>query len=536
MYYAFYCKQCKYIPFIKPNITINKEIKFMIKCKFHTDYLAYEQLEKTYFSKDIDIKNIINNRNISEIKKNIYLKGEMTKLLNKIRHNSNSIPKIKNKFLDIINSKVKEIEQLFDKLKVIYNYFEKFAQILIKSYECDNTNNSNINNLKFNIYEKYKTIEKEDFEEILDENKIDSSINNIKNYIDEIIPINYDFEQVKLVQDELYFYQAFKITDEFLLVRNEDSLYIHKIDDSQIIAEIKTPDINKIQMDKQNNIICFYSNSIKILPKITNTQIENCKIKINPDNINEENIMNYGYTGSYFFHLIKIETIIEFNVNIDYSDILYWHDENDKTIKDKCIIYYKTYIDFFNYDLNKKLFSKFYSLNLKKNENICEIGIINKNDKKILLIFTTLNLNLFDLSSLKIFKIFNIKFKENYLITINQFSSNEILFNNLEYVYILNMKNFNIKLKFKFESGVTHSFLLKDKSIVICGVYWAKRYSSKTFEIMNNFYRSRQDCIDDYKYSSSPDFYFIRNTLELTEKKILLILRYGNTELNEILF
>ena len=136
MHNGFYCKKCKIIPFIKPNITENKEIKFMVKCKYHNDYLTYEQMNKIYFSKDIDKKDIINEYKFLEIKEDKYLKDEMVTLLNKIRQNRDSLPKVMNKFLDIINSKVKEIEQLFDKLKVIYNNFEHFAQILIKSYEC----------------------------------------------------------------------------------------------------------------------------------------------------------------------------------------------------------------------------------------------------------------------------------------------------------------------------------------------------------------------------------------------------------------
>ena len=144
---------------------------------------------------------------------------------------------------------------------------------------------------------------------------------------------------------------------------------------------------------------------------------------------------------------------------------------------------------------------------------------------------------LFDLSSLIIFKNYNIKFNSDYLITINQINNNEILFNNENIIYILNLKNYNIKLKFKYETGVSHSFLLKDKSIVICGVNWAKRYSPKTFEILNNFYKSKEEFWDPENPCLGETYiFFIKNTLQLSDTKLLFILNYGLAEINELLF
>ena len=40
MYTGYYCKKkCKMIPLIKFNISFNKDIKYMIKCKCHLNYL-----------------------------------------------------------------------------------------------------------------------------------------------------------------------------------------------------------------------------------------------------------------------------------------------------------------------------------------------------------------------------------------------------------------------------------------------------------------------------------------------------------------
>ena len=62
MYNGYYCKKCKIIPFIKPNISENYEMKFIIRCKCNLDYLTLEQMNKRYYSKNINNKDIINEK------------------------------------------------------------------------------------------------------------------------------------------------------------------------------------------------------------------------------------------------------------------------------------------------------------------------------------------------------------------------------------------------------------------------------------------------------------------------------------------
>ena len=59
----------------------------MINCKCNTNYLSYEQMIKSYFFKDINKKDIINEQKRWGIKEDKYLKEEMNNLLNKIRQN-----------------------------------------------------------------------------------------------------------------------------------------------------------------------------------------------------------------------------------------------------------------------------------------------------------------------------------------------------------------------------------------------------------------------------------------------------------------
>ena len=536
MYNGYYCKKCKLIPIIKPNISENKVMKFMIKCRCHINYLTLEQMNKNYYFNNIDKKDIINEKIMSDIDDE-YSINDINNLLNKMKHNNESLLKFKTIFLDFMNKKIIEIEKLFDKLKIIYINFEKFAKILIKSYVCINSNYSNIKNIKFNSYNKYEIIDKKDFEESLNENSIDSSIQNTKNFINQMIPIDDNFKQIKLINNQLEINQIFKILDELLLVNNLYYLAVVQIEDFKSIVKVEMVSLEKIQIDRQNNILCLYSNSIKILPKITLNQIEHFKQR--EKNIDKEDDYDYDYDFYNYTPSMNIKPIIEFNTNINYTDILYYYEEDDNINKDKFIVYYKNYIHFYLYKLDQKILSNFFSINLEKDEKISKIGIIKKNNKNILLIFTSVQLLLFDLTSLKILKNINMEFDYHYIITINQINNDEVLFNERRNIYILNLKKYNINLKLQFVDGVTHSFLLKDKSIVICGVKCAKRLSPKTFEIMNTFYYShKQDGNYDYDYDFNipPDYFFIVNTFEISDTKILLFLKNGDIELHELLF
>ena len=53
MYSGYYCKKCKIIPFIKANITEKNDIKIIVKCKCHCNYLNTKEINKNYYSKNI---------------------------------------------------------------------------------------------------------------------------------------------------------------------------------------------------------------------------------------------------------------------------------------------------------------------------------------------------------------------------------------------------------------------------------------------------------------------------------------------------
>lgn len=151
-------------------------------------------------------------------------------------------------------------------------------------------------------------------------------------------------------------------------------------------------------IDYHNNIICLFKNCIKILPEITNKQIQSINNKI-----------------------LKIDPIIEY---IDYTynnKIICWYDENDKINKNKFIVYGKLGFNIYKYDLiNKKIFI-FYSY---ENSNE-EIQLIKYNSEKALIIMEKNRLSLFDLSKFE--KIWKSKSLESLTIKIFQINNDELI-------------------------------------------------------------------------------------------------------------
>ena len=525
MYNGYYCKQCKNIPIIKANLDV-KKLKFNIKCKCNIDYLTFNQMNKKYYSGNIELKNIINNEktneNINKDKNNII--NRMNEIIDKIKINNNSIPIIKNMFIKFLNSQIKIINNLFELLNNINKDYEKFALILIKSYECLNSNYSINKNIDINLYEKLKTINIDDSKTMLDKKGF-NAISIFTKKIYELIPIDLNFEQVKYMNKGGYTdYKILKISNKYLLsgINNHkyQYLYIISMNNLENIVKINSPSLIYIDLDKQKNILCLHSKNIKILPKINNNQIEQFQKEYNNNNyyINIEDIP-----------IMEINPIITINLNenIKYSVIISLDNENDTFNESKFIVYDNNYIDFFIYDINKKYYQKYYSFNLKF--EIYKVVFI-KNSNNILLIFSGSDLSLFDLSSLKIFKNFKIEFYNR--ISVTQINNKELLFNAKEIINILNLKTYNIHFRFKFNDYITHSFLLNDKSFVICGYKNAKRYSPKTFEIINNFYFS-EDLADELTIGE--DFNYIIDSLQISDNEIILVLYYKHYKLYKLL-
>ena len=520
MYSGFYCKKCKIIPLIKPNLTDNKEIKFMLKCKCHINYLTLEQLNKNYYSKNIEQKNIINEKIMEDMNNNDSLLFKMEETLNLIKYNDNALSSLKNRFIDYLNISINKIDKLINKIKKINKYIEKTALIFINSYKIINSNYSNIKNIQYIINNKFKKIDENDFNNIFIDNKINLSIENITKYLNKIIPIQPYNEQVEFISKiDFKAVQAFNLSNDFILLSGLRSLLFLSINSFGLTKIAKTYEdtLYHIDVDNKKNILCLYPDYIKILPTITKNNISSFK--------------EHKYSNYSDIPILIIDPIISFRTKISFYNILYWNDEKDNINKDKFIANNQEFIHFFKYDLIKKTISDFFQFQIKN----YKIKIINYNNNKALLIFTDLNLSLFDLSLFRITKILSLEFKEpsRYNILINyitQINNNEILMTSDNDIYLVKLNEFKIKLKIGYENQINHIFPLKDKSIIICDEKWAKRFSLKTLEIIGIFYYSRSFELYNKHNENKTYYHYVSNSLILSESRIILF-KTSNCEL-----
>ena len=519
MYSGYYCKKCKIIPIIKAQIlNDDSNISFYVKCKCNTHNLSPEKLNKYYYFNNIYKKDIINEDIFenTQTDDNLLLKMEENNEIKK--YNLNLLDWMKDKYIEHIKYKIKLINNLIKKTKNEIEKYLKTIEILTNSYKYINSNYSNINNIKNNInHDIYKINTNEKFFDFK------TNLNDIKYYIKKIFPVvEYEQQLKTYIKKEknykLDIYDFFpskilKISNELLLINEGNYLKFLSINDFNVIGQIKISYLphnkNKnffdFDIDEEKNILCVIDKSVKIFQVINNEQ--------------------FKFLGDD--KIIDIEPIIYLDVSEDYKSILFYKDENDKLFKNKFICYNKQELYFYQYDLNKKLISMFHNYKYE----VYKIQFVDYNNKKILAIFTELNLLLLDLSNFTILGKFNIESSIYDTINLLNINKNELLVTNDFEIYILNLNNFKIKLKVKYDDCIYHTFLLEDKTIIICSEKWAKRYNQKNLELINYFYKNN---FEYYDYDISYDY--IINSLEISDKERIFVFKKGEYELNSMKF
>ena len=533
MFSGFYCKKCNIIPLIRPNILDNKNISFIVKCKCNTKFLTYDKLYNNYYSKNIEQKTIINTKIVEQIiedKEPILQKIE--EFVNTLRSNNDKLMRLKNKFIDYMNSFINEIKYFINKLININENIEKASLIFIDSYKIINTNYSNITNIHFILDNKIKKINERDINTLFIENNCNKTINNIKEYFDKYIQINQQLKYFSYVEiDDIF--DIIILSNELILMQGKEYLYFFSIKDLEIIGKIKSNYIINIGKTQKNNILCLFPDCIKIYPEIEYNHINSLKIE---NEIKNKKEYYFGYNDKYL--TLDIEPFMIFNLDIKYNNILYWKGDNYEVNKNKFLLYSKNMIDFFECDLFEKSCIKYHSFYL---DDLFKIELIKYKNNNTLILFTPSNLFLFDLFSLNIIGNFKMNFQKYDMTTIVQINDNELLVTKDRYIYVLNLKYFKIKLKITYETEINYAFLFKDKSIIICGVTYAKKFSPKTFEVMSNFYICEEDIEEEpldwgsEYYSCSKYYNSIYKCIELSNSIFLLLLSNGECELNKLI-
>jgi len=540
MFSGFYCKKCNVIPLIRLNILDKKNINFTVKCKCNTKFLTYDKLYNNYYSKNIEQKIIINEKIHEEIiKKKEPILQKIEEIVSTIRYNNDKLIRIKNRFIDYMNSFINEINNSINKLMNINENIEKISLIFIDSYKIINTNYSNITNINFILDNKINKIDENDINDLFIKNNCNKTINNIREYIDQYIKNNEQLKYFSDVEVENIF-DTIILSNELLLMQRKKYLYFFSIKDLKIIGKIRSDSLINIDKTQKNNILCLFPDCIKIYPEITYDHINSLKIE-NKNKIENKIENQEEYYSEYDDEndvLLDIEPLKIFNLDKEYNKILYWKDENYEDNKNKFLLYDENVIDFFECDLFEKSCIKYHSYNL----DLFKIELIKYKNNNALILFTPSNLFLFDLFSLNIIGNFKMKFTKNNLTTILQINNDELLVTIDSCIYVINLNYFKIKLKIIYETKITYSFLFNDKSIIICGITYAKKFSPKTFEVMSNFYICREE-IQDYP-SDCDSYYYINRTkyfhsifkcIELGNSLFLLLLSNGECELNKLI-
>ena len=536
MFSGFYCKKCNIIPLIRPNILDNKNINFIVKCKCNTKFLTYDKLYNNYYSKNIEQETIINTKileQIKEIKENKeFILQKIEEILNTIRYNNDKLIRFKNKFIDYMNSFINEINNSINKLMNINETIEKASLILIDSYKTISTNFSNITNIHFILDNEINKIDENDINNLFIKNNFNKTIEKIKEYIDRHIGTNQQLQYFSEVEvDDIF--DIIIYSNELLLMQGKKYLYFFSIKDLKIIGKFKNEFLININKTQKNNILCLFPDCIKIYPELTYNQINSLKI----ENYNKnEKKYDDEYDDENSF-LLEFEPLMIFNLDKKYNKILYWKDESYESNKNKFLLYDENVIDFFECDLFEKSGIKYYSYNL---DDLFKIELIKYKTKNTLILFTSSNLFLFDLFSLNIIGNFQMEISKNTKTTLIQISDNELLVTIDRYIYVLNLKYFKIKFKIIYETKITYSFLLNDKSIIICGITYAKKFSPKTFEVMSNFYICKEDIPDYYSNYGYDDvkikyFHSIFKCIQLSNSIFLLLLSNGICEINKLI-
>ena len=539
MFSGFYCKKCNIIPLIRHNILDSKIINFTVKCKCNTKFLTYDKLYNNYYSKNIEQKTIINekiNAEIIENKEPILQKIE--EILDIIRYNNHQLIRIKNKFIDYMNSFINEISNLINKLMNINEKIEKTSLIFIDSYKTISTNFSNIKNINFILDNKIEKINENLFETFLICN-FKEAYSNIKDKFDLYFQTNQQLENFSEVP-VMKIFDIIALSNELLLMQNKKYLYFFSIKDYEIIGKIKSDSCINIGKTQKSNILCLFPDCIKIYPEITYNQI--ISLKNNKSEKEKEDYFEYDIDYEYDdFHisLLDIEPLMIFILDLKYNAILYWKEDNYESNKNKFLLYDKNVIDFFEYNLFEKSVIKYHTYHL----DLFKIKLIKYKNNNTLILFSPSNLFLFDLFSLSIIGNFKMKFEKDKETTVVKINDDELLITIDRYMYILNLKSFKIKLKIKYENKITYSFIFNDKSIIICGITHAKKYSPKTFEVMCNFYICREkseDYCSDYDYdepyiNKTRYFFSISKCIELPNSIYLLLLSNGECELHKLI-
>ena len=509
-YDGYFCKMCKSIPLIQ---IIPKEIgaKILSACKCHKQY---EDIET--FIKYKSLKNGIDIKEISKDPLNEF-GNDFNVDINSIKFRYESAKKdlfqrtqeLRKELIKLLEDKIKEINELFDKYILSNNSIIRVIEQIIKSYELINDNPSNIQNLSNNcIFDnRFK------FSSLLEifKKSLDDDYKKLKNYFKEELIVSNSICSKSIKKESLTnnFHCSvnnfIEIDKDICAWCSKYKSYITIMDPNKkdsynlnYIAHIKY--VNYIIKSNYNNIIsCGEEGLIKIWPVINNDFINDI-IK------NESNKANKIID-------INLQPILEYKVETKDKKKI----EKMINIKDDKILACSSKIIFlFNYKINENKaelnlanFKEYISTPEKKvdykfSDDILDLVPLKKDGKEIIALCMRSYIHFLTLPNFEVIESINVKFMDqNRLIQIND---NEILIvGNTDYLKIIDINNWQNKLTIRNHFTIRSLLKLNDSTIIYSGFEGIKRVYIKTMAILPVLIELNSDLDNYYEYEYYSD-------------------------------
>lgn len=488
----YYCTKCNSIPLVHL-IAKGNDIKVYVVCKCDKKLITYESFNKLYYQPNKK-DNLFNIKEETDIKENINIE-ERKKQYHEFKEEINNYNlDLKNKLIEYHQNKIKEIEKLYEQNKHINDKLEIFVNRLIRNYESDNKNTSNINNILNNTnLNKYYKKKLNSFKyENLNDMTFISYEKESKNYFINQHIISPDVNELKTIKylsghnDSVNCFLQMSSNIGVSCSRDSYIIYYDLTQMKQIIKfEAHKGGVNYIINTQTNNLIsCGEDSYIKIWPKI-----------------NEQEYLNNPKKEETFKPVLEIKTEekIQKLINLDGNILTCSHKG----------------INIYEYDIKNTKINLIKSL---KKDKINDIMLFENEKEKLIIGYTSTELFIVGLAELKVLN--EIKYEgpfwQNNLVQIN---NEEVIIGNNKELNIINIKKSQIKISIKTTGFINSVFKLKDGSIVRGERDGIRRYTKDTLDELPPLIEPYDDYDDNHTTEHLNYLY------ELTDGKIVLCYR-----------
>jgi hypothetical protein len=526
-YLGYFCQKCKSIPLIQILVK-ETPTKIFNACKC---YKKYEKI--SIFLKNKSLKNEIDINEISKesintlnnfdqnSEKNIIdineIKNKFNKAKKDLLFNSNEL---KNKLIKLYEDKIKEVKEMYNNYISRNNLIIEVIEKIIKSYELIKDNPSNIQNIlnncifdnKFRITSLLESIKttldqislklKNYFkEELIISDSITNKVIKKENLTNNFYcPVNNFFE----LDANLYAWcSKYK---SYIAIMNQNIKESYNLNFN---AHLKY--VNYMIKTSENNIISNGDDGfIKIWPKINmdliNSEIKDKKIGNNwPKiiDINVKPLLEYRNEKNNMKEIIKMINIKnnQFLASSRNNIFLFNYTLNPKEAQ-------LNLINIYDYQINTKLQATYTYI-----DSIVDINSIQKNKEEVLALVIKNNMNFLTMPNFELLDTIKVKSMiKNCLIQIND---NELLIvDNIYYLKIIDINNFQIKLTIKSPASINMLLKLNDGTVLYAGFEGIRRLLIKTMEYLPDLIHFHED--DEYYYY---DDYFRDEIVHLSLNK-----------------